>query len=144
MRDRRRGMTMIEMLFVLIVIGGLTSIATPKVTMFVNDARVARATGDIRAIQVDIMKYIGEHDTPPPGLAAIQRTGTLDPWGQPYIYVAPGGSRVDAFGVPLNQVFDLYSVGENGTTSASIMTGASQDDIVLGNDGGFIGQASRY
>ena len=135
---------MIEMLFVLIVIGGLTSIAAPKVTMFVNDARVARATGDIKAIQVDIMKHVAQYDVLPASLAAVQRAGFQDPWGRPYIYSVPGGGRLDAFGVPLNTQFDLYSLGEDGASSASIMAGPSQDDIVLGNDGGFIGQASRY
>jgi len=135
---------MIEMVFVLILIGVLTSIVAPRVNVFLDDARGARATGDIKAVQADIMNYLTQHDSLPPSLGAIQRSALQDPWGQPYVYSTPGGARLDQFGVPLNTAYDLYSVGADGATAASIMAGASRDDIVLGNDGGFIGLATRY
>ena len=51
---------------------------------------------------------------------------------------------MDQFGVPVNTAFDLYSLGEDGSSSPSIMTMPSQDDVLLGDDGGFIGLATRY
>lgn len=140
---------MIEMLIVLIFMGILMSIATPRVRIFLEEARATRAIGDIKTIQVDLMKYYTSADSFPPSLASIGDAGILDPWGQPYLYTRfgatpPGSARVDQFGVPINTAFDLYSVGQDGASSPSLLAGASQDDVVLGNDGGFIGKATRY
>lgn len=140
---------MIEMIFVLVFIGILTSIAVPRVTIFINDARVAASIGDIRAIQVDIVKYAAQFDSLPATLATVGRGGTVDPWGQPYVYnnfggSIPGNARTDQFGVAINSTYDLYSVGEDGATAASLLAAASRDDIVSGNDGGFIGLGTQY
>ena len=140
---------MIEMLFVLIIIGTIMSITTPRLSGLIKHARDAGAVGDLDAIHTDIVGYIAEHDSLPPSLAVIGWGGGRDPWNQPYMYLnfggsIPGGARVDQFGVPLNTGFDLYSLGKDGSSSPSIMTGASQDDILLGDDGSFIGLATRY
>lgn len=140
---------MIEMLFVLIVIGTVTSIVTPRLTGLIDNARDASSTGDLDAIHTDIVSYVAQHDSLPPSLAVIGWGGHRDPWDQPYIYLnfsggIPGDARLDQFGVPLNTGFDLYSLGEDGASSPSIMTASSQDDILLGDDGGFIGLATRY
>ncbi len=142
-------MTMIEMLLVLIIIGTLASIATPRLTGLIDKARGAAAIGDLDAIHTDIVSYVAQHDSLPPSLAAVGWEGHRDPWNQPYMYLnfggaIPGDARVDQFGVPLNTGFDMYSLGEDGASSPSIMTQASQDDILLGDDGGFIGLATRY
>jgi len=144
-----RGLTMIEMLFVLLIIGTIMSITTPRLSRLIDHARDAGAIGDLDAIHTDIVSYIAEHDSLPPTLATIGWAGGRDPWNQPYMYLnfggaIPGGARIDQFGVPLNTGFDLYSLGQDGASSPSIMTGASQDDILLGNDGGFIGLATAY
>lgn len=142
-------MTLIEMLLVLIIIGTIASIATPRLTGLIDKARGAAAIGDLDAIHTDIVGYVAQHDSLPPSLAAIGWGGRQDPWNQPYMYLnfagaIPGNARVDQFGVPLNTGFDMYSLGEDGASSPSIMTQASQDDILLGDDGGFIGLATRY
>jgi general secretion pathway protein G len=142
-------MTMIEMLFVLIIIGTVASIATPRLSALVDDARGAAAIGDLDAMHNDIVGYVAQHDSLPPSLATIDWAGHRDPWNQPYMYLnfagaIPGNARVDQFGVPLNTGFDIYSLGKDGSSSPSIMTQASQDDILIGDDGGFIGLATRY
>jgi general secretion pathway protein G len=142
-------MTMIEMLLVLIIIGTVATIATPRLTGLIDKARGAAAIGDLDAIHTDIVSYVAQHDSLPPSLVAVGWGGRRDPWNQPYMYLnfagaIPGDARVDQFGVPLNTGFDMYSLGEDGASSPSIMTQASQDDILLGDDGGFIGLATRY
>jgi general secretion pathway protein G len=113
----------------------------------VDQAKTVRATGDIRAIQADVVSYLASGNALPASLGDIDRAGMRDPWGRPYVYVnlALGGTpRTDAFGVDLNTEFDVYSLGPDGATATSITAGVSHDDVVRGNDGGFIGRASRY
>lgn len=140
-RRRQSGMTLIELLAVLAVVSSLASIAVPKYHAIADTARTARAIGDIQAIQITL----DTRDSLPPSLASIG-VGIVDPWGRPYVYVKfPAGSpRVDRFGVVLNTAYDLYSVGKDGATAASTNASVSFDDVVRANDGGFIGQASKF
>jgi general secretion pathway protein G len=46
--------------------------------------------------------------------------------------------------VPINQDFDLYSMGRDGKTAAPLTASASLDDVVRGKSGGFIGLATGY
>jgi general secretion pathway protein G len=41
-------------------------------------------------------------------------------------------------------MFDLYSKGKDGNSAPPLTASASQDDIVVANDGGFIGMAKNY
>lgn len=144
--DSRRGMTLIEMLAVMAIVGMLSALSLPKYQQTVEQARIARAIGDIEAIQMDIMTS----DTLPDNLAVIGRATMLDPWGFPYVYNkfparrVPPGARRDRFLVPINSEFDLYSVGKDGRSSAPLQAGPSRDDVVRGNDGGFIGLATKF
>lgn len=142
-----RGMTLIEMLAVLAIVGMLTGMGLPKLQSTIEQARIARAIGDIEAIQMELMSQ----DTLPDNLGAIQRAGMLDPWGNPYVYNkfppnrhVPPGARRDRFLVPINSTFDLYSMGKDGRSSYPLQAAPSRDDIVRGNDGAFIGLASKF
>ncbi|MEP6574258.1 MAG: prepilin-type N-terminal cleavage/methylation domain-containing protein [Gemmatimonadota bacterium] len=145
----RAGFTIVELLAVIAIIGLLAGIAIPRVKSTVNAANIAKAIGDIEAIQIDL-ESIEAGGTPlPANLSAIGRGTLLDPWGNPYQYYPfagnpPGGRRKDRFLVPINSTFDLYSSGPDGRSSPPLTAGASQDDIVRANDGGFIGVASNY
>lgn len=46
--------------------------------------------------------------------------------------------------VPINNDFDLFSMGKDRQTSIALTARASQDDIIRGRSGGFIGLASGY
>ncbi len=143
------GFTLIELLVVITVLGALASFAVVRTQYTVDQAKIARAIGDIRALAIDAQGYQASsiNNSPPPSLAAIDRAGLLDPWGRPYVYVplTTGGTpRTDVFGVELNTIYDIYSMGKDGATATSITSGPGLDDVVLGNDGGFIGRASRY
>ena len=55
-----------------------------------------------------------------------------------------GGGRKDRFGVSLNSDFDLYSMGKDRSSAASLSTPPSHDDILRANDGDFVGVASDF
>lgn len=146
---RRRAFTLIEVLAAMTIIGLLAGLGVPKLSEAVEQAKVARAIGDLRAIAIELNSL----DSLPASLAAIGQDTRLDPWGRPYVYykfpdgkgkAPPKGARKDRFLVPINSAFDLYSVGKDGATNAPLTAKASQDDVVVANDGGFIGLAKRY
>jgi general secretion pathway protein G len=41
-------------------------------------------------------------------------------------------------------MFDLYSRGKDGQTSPALTAASSKDDVVVANDGGFIGLGKNY
>ncbi len=151
------GFTMIEMLIVMAIIGTLLAIALPMLRSALETARVARAIGDIGALQTDMASFEAGGTGLPETLADIGRGTLRDPWGTPYQYLnfhieeggggkgsPPSGARKDRFLVPINSTYDPYSVGKDGKTVAALTAKASQDDIVRANDGGFIGLAVKY
>lgn len=153
-RDNRRlGVTLIELVAVVAIVGILSGMASQRVGEARYRAEVAQAIGDIRALGMELETFL-ENDSLPATLAEIGRGGMLDPWGQPYVYFPfprdkkgkspPQGARKDRFLVPINSTFDLYSVGRDGQSVAPLTAKASHDDIVRGNDGGFIGLGSRF
>ena len=144
---RSRGFTIIELMTVVTVLGGLAAMAVARTQYTVEQAKIARAIGDIRALQSDIVGYQAAGQVLPATLTDVDRAGLLDPWGRPYVYenlTTGGAPRTDVFGVPLNTEFDVYSLGPDGASGASLTAGPSQDDVVRGSDGSFIGRASRY
>lgn len=140
-RNSESGMTLIELLAVLSIISSLASIAVPKYHEVTESARVARAIGDLQALQTTL-----ETRDTLPDLLSGSGQNLIDPWGNPYVYVKfPNGSpRLDQFGIPVNTTFDLYSAGPDKVSGLSLNSGPALDDIVRANDGGFISQAFRY
>lgn len=144
-----RGFTIIELMTVVVVMGTLVTLGYARSKYIIDQGKVAKAIGDIRAISVDVQGYSAASPSQalPATLTDIDRAGLLDPWGRPYIYVnlkAGGTPRTDVFGIPLNTEYDVYSLGPDGASALSLTAGPSQDDVVLGGDGGFIGRASRF
>lgn len=141
----RLGFTLVELLSVVAIIGTLSALAIPRVSGFVEKARVARAIGDIKAIQTNL----DTQDSLPDDLSVFGPI-RLDPWSRPYVYnkfedkKVPKGARRDRFLVPINSTYDLYSLGKDGDSKAPLSAKASQDDVIRANDGGFIGLAARY
>lgn len=147
------------MLLVAAIISTLAALITPTLHSLIDKANVARAIGDIEAIQIDLETFATGGDSLPATLAGVGRQTLLDPWGNPYEYLRfpikaggkgkgkgapPPGARRDRFLVPINSTYDLYSKGKDGASQAPLTAQASQDDIVRANDGGFIGLAAHF
>jgi general secretion pathway protein G len=143
------GWTLVEMILVLMIFGTLLAILQPSLTDWIDKAKVARAIGDIEAIQADLSGWEFLEGRLPATLAEIDQDGTLDPWGNPYRYLRfegadKGNMRKDRFLVPINSSYDLYSMGKDGVTDVPLTSKPSQDDIVRANDGAFIGLAATF
>lgn len=147
----RRAFTLIELIAAMTIVAALTAMAVPRLAYLVDKARVARAIGDIEALEVEL----DSQDSLPSSLAGIVRGGMLDPWGHPYVYykfppskgggnAPPPGARKDRFLVPVNSTYDLYSMGADGLTAVAFTAKAARDDIVRANDGSYIGLAARF
>lgn len=86
----------------------------------------------------------------PDNLSQINLDTLLDPWGAPYAYLRINGgpknvkvnARKDHFLVPVNDDFDVYSMGKDGQTKAPFTTLVAQDDIVRAFNGGYYGKIS--
>lgn len=148
MMRNRTAFTLIELLSVMVIIGLLSGISIPKLSRSIENARVTRAIGDLRALSQELAPL----DSMPATLAAMGRGSLLDPWGRPYVYykfppvvppATPSGAREDRFSVPINSRFDIYSLGPDGQSAASLTAAVSRDDVVYSSEG-FIGLAIKY
>jgi general secretion pathway protein G len=146
----RRGFTLIELLMVMVVIGLLAKIGSQRYWQYLDRVKVARAIGDLKALQTDIDSFMAENNRLPVNLAEIGRTTLVDPWNNAYVYspfpggAPPGSARTDRSAVAVNSTYDLYSNGQDGASAASLTAGPSRDDIVRANDGGFLGSGSNF
>lgn len=135
----RRGLTLIELVVVIIVIGLLAGLVAPQILGRVSDARVTTARAQIELISVALENYRldnGIYPSTSQGLQSLQvkpsgipearnwrgpylrKPVPLDPWGRAYIYASPG-SR-DRAG------FDLATLGRDGKQ------GGSDEDADIG------------
>lgn len=149
-QHRSSGLTLIELLLVMAMLGVLTAIALPQYQDYRNRIHQGQAIQDIKILEVLLRDYAGQSGAPPASLADIGNGGKLDPWGRPYVYVelasahGKGKARKDRKLNPLNSDFDLYSLGRNGVSKQQISNKDSLDDIVRANDGAFVGLAADY
>ena len=128
----------------------IAAIALPSYISYKQRAYVAAATMDIMTIATAINRYNTINNSPPPDLATIGLDKLLDPWGRPYVYLSftgltgKGQMRKDKNLVPLNTQYDLYSLGADGQSRPPLTVPVSKDDVILANDGNYIGLASNY
>lgn len=151
-RERSSGWTLLELIVVMAVSSVLATIAYGSYSNALDRAKVTRAIVDLTKIHSAIEKFrLDNNDALPLSLAEIGMA-LKDPWGEPYAYLnfdtLPGKSkgpvRKDRNLVPLNTRYDLYSKGPDRESRSPLTAKASRDDIILANDGGFIGSASDY
>ena len=146
----RSGVTMLELMFAVAIVGILAAVALPSYGRYITRSNTAAAVADIAKIHLAIETYIMSTGAPPADLAVIGKDGMLDPWGRPYSYLSftglkgKGKMRKDKNLVPINSEYDLYSVGPDGDTVPPLTAKPSRDDIVMANNGNFIGPASDY
>ncbi|OGW13027.1 MAG: type II secretion system protein GspG [Nitrospinae bacterium RIFCSPLOWO2_12_39_16] len=123
----QRGFTLIELMVVVLILGILAAIITPRIIGRTDDARVTEAKVQIRNLETALKLYkldTGTYPTTEQGLDALiekPATGVIpkkwreggylevkkipsDPWGNPYIYISPG----------LHGDYDIVSYGADG------------------------------
>jgi len=138
-------------MMVVTIVAVLATVATAGYGKYIERARVAAAIADIGRINLVINRYrLNNNDAVPSSLADIQMDSMRDPWGNRYRYLdfstvsGNGAKRKDRNLVPINSDFDLYSMGADGKTATPLTARVSQDDIILANNGSYVGLAQDY
>ena len=124
-RQADAGVTLIEMMVVLVIIAIIAALIVPNVIGRPDEARVTVAKSDIRTLAASLELYrldARQYPTTEQGLDALVHRPVLspvpaswakdgylavlpqDPWGNPYIYAAPGQTAP----------FDIMSYGADG------------------------------
>lgn len=115
------GVTLVEMMVVILIIGLITAIVAINVLPSQDKARVEKAKADIAAIDQALTLFhleAARYPTMEEGLESLVEPAVArgaahapfirnlpkDPWSRPYQYVVPGETRP----------FDLYSLGADG------------------------------
>ena len=127
----RIGFTLIELLVVIAIIAVLAGVVAPEVLRNAGDAKGQAARSQVEMFALALDAYRLDNDAYPTteqGLAALRTMPVIggasgeppkrwrgpylrrvvpdDPWGKPYVYIAPG--RVNP------QSYDLYTFGRDG------------------------------
>lgn len=144
-----KGFTLVELLIVIAILATLAAIATPLYSSYVDRVRINRAKVEIRMLSREISFFYQENRRFPDSLAELGLGPINDPWGNSYQYQTVAGKplgklRKDHAMVPVNQDYDLYSMGKDGKSQSAFTSQASRDDIVRANDGSYIGLVSHY
>ena len=150
----RAGFTLVELLITIAILAVLAAIGVPSYSRYVDRARVAQATGDIRRLEVLIAQFQSDNQRLPASLAEIGKAAMLDPWRNPYQYLdlsslsvdkkLMGQVRKDKNLVPINSDYDLYSMGKDGQSQPPMTAANSRDDVVRASNGRYVGLASDY
>jgi general secretion pathway protein G len=124
-RGRESGVTLIEMMVVLVIIAIVAALIVPNVIGRPDEARVTVARTDVRTIAASLEMYRLDNRVYPATSQGLEALVTrpasqpqppnwasggylpqvpVDPWGNAYIYRAPGTDRP----------YDLISLGADG------------------------------
>ena len=163
LRSSCQGFSLVELIVAVLIVATLTAIAIPLYGDYIHKASVARAITEIRALEKEIVffrsergRYPGWPDDMLETMQEIGRDNFLDPWGTPYQYrnlrdgPQAGGKpkfcRRDRSYNPLNDDFDLYSVGPDRKvpTHNQITKNTGADDIVRAANGSYVGEGSKF
>lgn len=146
---RCAGLTLLELAFVVLVVGLLAALAVPAYQDRIERSRVAAAVSDILVMSAEIERFRSNNFRLPTSLAEIGADARRDPWNRPYVYLAfdrtnLGQRRKDRNLVPINSEFDLYSLGPDGRSRPPLTARDSLDDVVRARDGSYVGTASGF
>ena len=109
-----RGMTLIEILVVVTILGLIAAAVAVNVVGQLGEAKVKQARTDLHTLEncLDLYKIDkGRYPSTEEGLKAVVAAGKCkpqlkDPWGTEYVYLYPGQAHPDSF--------DVKSYGADG------------------------------
>jgi general secretion pathway protein G len=148
--SRIAAFTLVELLLAVAILAVIAAIAVPSYSSYIDRARVTQAEADIVQIEVAIAQFLSDHGSMPPALTSLNNTNLTDPWGNAYQYLnlsvrgATGHARKDKSLVPINSDYDLYSVGKDGQSVPPLTAKVSQDDVIRGRNGAFVGLSADF
>jgi general secretion pathway protein G len=113
-RRRERGMTLIEIMVVITILGLIAAAVAVNVVGQLSDAKIKQAKTDLHTIEncLDLYKVDkGRYPSTEEGLQAVVQAGKCkaqmkDPWKHDYVYLYPGQTHPDSF--------DIKSYGADG------------------------------
>lgn len=145
----RNGFTLVEMLIATAAIGLIAVLALPTYEKHREHSDIEQAANDISAISVAIAQYQLANNKLPNDLSILGMGNMQDPWGMPYQYFTHKSAssekrRKDKNLRPVNNDYDLYSTGKDGSSTPSLSEEFSHDDVVRANNGKWIGTAETY
>jgi general secretion pathway protein G len=112
-RTAERGMTLIEIMVVVVILGLIAAAVTVNVMGALAESKMKQAKTDLHTIEncLDLFKLEkGRYPSTEEGLAALVTAGKCknvkDPWGHDYVYLYPGQLHPDSF--------DIKSYGGDG------------------------------
>lgn len=144
------GFTLVELCLTLAILGVLAVIATSQYAQYRDRMLVTQAIFDIGALETRIAKFEADNRSLPKALDDLGGGLPKDPWGHDYQYLShqdvkgKSGFRKDKHIVPINNDYDLYSMGKDGASVPPLTAKVSRDDIVRASDGRFVGLASDF
>ena len=160
-----KGYSLVELLVALVIAAILATIAIPMFgggnmdcdnpngrPGYILRAKIAHITGEIGAINIQAQRFDLNNGRYPTSLEelGLDEDASTDPWGQPYVFTdltnlnGVGKARKDHNLHPVNTYFDVYSIGPDGATATPFTSTGGKDDIVMANDGNYIGPACHY
>src|ERR671929_567477 len=97
-RRRERGMTLIEIMVVITILGLIAAAVAVNVVGSLGEAKIKQAKTDLHTIEncLDLYKVDkGRYPSTEEGIQAVVaagkcKAGLKDPWGHDYIYMYPG------------------------------------------------------
>lgn len=146
----QRGFSLVELVVVMVIVIILATIAIPTFSFMKDRAQNYSCFGEIRTIEKEVTSYQVDMGVPPNSLNDLGRGAILDPWKRPYQYENLSGGLgtpyEDPLGDDLNTDYDLYSLGKDGSSTKSLTIGnpSTDDDIIRGRDGIYIGFGSDF
>ena len=147
--NRRSGLTLIELMVVVAIIGILAAIGTVTIQAYANKAKVQNACSEIASIQIKVTAFQTLNGLLPDSLSDIDGGNVADPWGNQYRYTNFANTektewRKDRNLHPINTDYDLWSMGRDGKTHKTLTASVSHDDIIRASDGSYVGIAENY
>ena len=148
-QNTRNGFTFVETLIVAAAISLLAVLAVPAYLKHQNNSDIEQAVNDISVISIAVAKYQLANNKLPDDLSVLDMNNMQDPWGVPYQYITHKASlpkirRKNKNLIPVNNDYDLFSNGKDGSSAPALSEKFSHDDIVRANNGKWIGLSKKY